>query len=591
MRSSRAIRRRPATTTLAPNPQMVRGGWVSLDGPWQFAVGDAQAPAAAEWDRVIQTPFAPETPASGINETGLIPGCWYRRRFRSPGLAAGGTLLLRFGAVDYDAAVWVNGQLVATHEGGYTPFEADIGRALRRGENELVIRALDDPLDLAKPRGKQDWQPQPHSIWYPRTTGIWQSVWLEPVAASYIERAHWTADVPGFSLRLDGKVHSPRPGQRLAVRLRAGQRVLAEDECSVGPQGEVRRTIGLHDGGIDDVRDELLWRPGRPTLIHADLELRDARGAVLDSVVTYTAMRSVGTSGGQFLLNGRPLYLRLVLDQGYWPQSGLTPPDDVAARRDVELVKAMGFNGIRAHQRIADPRSLYWADALGLLVWEEMPSPYRFTPLALRRVAAQWSAAINRDRSHPCIIAWVPINESWGLPDLPARADQRHAAKAMYHLTKALDDTRPVIGNDGWEMCQTDIIAIHDYDASPQRIRRRYASDFPIERLLATQRPGHRALVLEDDTYRGQPVMLTEFGGISLRQEGTWGYSQAQSPADLANRYAELLAVVHELGVFAGFCYTQFADTYQEANGLLYASREPKFSLEDMSAATAGTHP
>jgi hypothetical protein len=280
----------------------------------------------------------------------------------------------------------------------------------------------------------------------------------------------------------------------------------------------------------------------------------------------------------------------MVLDQGYWPESGLTAPDDDALRRDVELVKSMGFNGVRKHQKIEDPRYLYWADRLGLLVWGEMPSAYRFTKRSIQRLTREWMEAIRRDYSHPSIIAWVPFNESWGVPNLPDSQPERNWVRSLYHLTKTLDPTRPVIGNDGWESIATDIIGIHDYDHDPERIARRYHAHDILPRLLKRERPGGRLLVLEEHGHQDHPVILTEFGGIAASEntEATWGYSRAEDGQELAARYASLLEVVNSLNLFAGFCYTQFTDTYQEANGLLYADRTPKFPLAEMAAATRG---
>jgi hypothetical protein len=250
----------------------------------------------------------------------------------------------------------------------------------------------------------------------------------------------------------------------------------------------------------------------------------------------------------------------------------------------------MGFNGVRKHQKIEDPRYLYWADVLGLLVWAEMPSSYRFTEDSIQRATREWMAAIARDYSHPCIITWVPFNESWGVPNLPMNLTERHYLRALYHLTKTLDPTRPVIGNDGWESVATDIIGIHDYDGDPAQLALRYHAEETRPRLFTRERPGGRLLVLEGERHTDQPVMLTEFGGITYSpdHDGTWGYSRANSPIALADRYRTLLSTVHSLEFFSGFCYTQFADTYQEANGLLYADRTPKFPLEDICAATTG---
>jgi hypothetical protein len=365
---------------------------------------------------------------------------------------------------------------------------------------------------------------------------------------------------------------------------------LADDTYRV-VAGEVHRRIALSDPGIDDYRNELLWSPTSPTLIQAHLQLVDEFGGVVDEVWTYTALRSIGVQGDRFVLNGRPLLLRLVLDQGYWPDTGMTAPDDAALRRDVELAKAMGFNGVRKHQKIEDPRYLYWADALGLLVWEEMPSAYRFTAQSVERLTRQWAEVIERDRGHPCIVAWVPFNESWGVPDLPDSPAQRHYVQALYHLTKTLDPTRPVVGNDGWESVATDIIGIHDYDDQLGRIARRYGAEEQLSKLFRRERPGGRMLVLGGDphAHADHPVMLTEFGGIAFSpQDRTWGYSRAGTAAALAERYSKLLAVVRSLPVLSGYCYTQFADTYQEANGLLFADRTPKFPVADIFRATHG---
>ncbi len=575
-----------------PRPQLERAEWFCLDGEWDFAFDPeaaVQSPGQVQWNRRIRVPFSPETPASGIGETGFYRAVWYRRPFDAPPLRRGERLLLHFGAVDYSARVWVNSHAAAEHEGGYTPFSADITDFLHPGgPNLLEVRAEDDPADLSKPRGKQDWQLQPHSIWYPRTTGIWQPVWLERVPPTFVGAIRWTPNLErweiGFEAWLAGE---RRQDLRLAIKLYAGDSLLAEDTYAV-VAGEVHRRIALSDPGIDDYRNELLWSPATPTLIYAEIKLIGSSGELIDAVRSYTALRSIGAQGDKFVLNGRPYQLRMVLDQGYWPESGLTAPDDDAFRRDVELAQALGFNGVRKHQKIENPRYLYWADVLGLLVWEEMPSAYRYNRTSIQRLAHEWSAAIERDVSHPSIVAWVPFNESWGVPDLPDSPAQRHYVQALYHLTKSLDPTRPVIGNDGWESVATDIIGIHDYDDKPDRIAKRYLLD-EIPRLFKRERPGGRLLLLEGQPQE-QPLILTEFGGIAFSrdQAGTWGYSRTDTEDEFAKRYLHLLGVVRSLPVLAGFCYTQFADTYQEANGLLYADRTPKIPTEQIALATRG---
>jgi beta-galactosidase/beta-glucuronidase len=575
-----------------PRPQL-RRPWTSLNGTWEFAIdphGHWSVPDDVPWHERIAVPFSPETEASGIADTGFYQACWYRRRFEAPARVAGDRLHVHFGAVDYAAVVWIDGARAGHHVGGYTPFTIDVTDYLTgEGSHEIVVRAEDDPADLGKPRGKQDWLLEPHSIWYHRTTGIWQTVWMEYVPSTWIGTVRWTPSLArwelGFEARVDGDRHE---GLRLGVKLYVGRTLVSDDSYTV-MSGEVHRRIALSDPGIDDFRNGLLWSPESPTLIDAQLTLWARNGTLIDAVHSYTALRSIAVQGDRVVLNGRPYTLRMVLDQGYWNDTGLTAPDDDALRRDVEMTKAMGFNGVRKHQKIEDPRYLYWADRLGLLVWEEMPSAYRFTSASVERVTREWVEVLTRDYSHPCIVAWVPFNESWGVPNLPDNAAERHYVQALYHLTKTLDPTRPVIGNDGWEAVATDIIGIHDYE-DPERMARRYRADEVRPRLFRRERPGGRILVLGNDAAPEHPIILSEFGGIALaaNETTTWGYSRADTAASLAEKYKTLMEVVWSLELFSGFCYTQFADTFQEANGLLYADRTPKFPLDEMFVATRG---
>ena len=580
-----------------PRPQLQRDQWMSLNGVWRFRYDDERTLVTPQdidhWPLEIRVPFPPESQASGIGDRGFHDVCWYQRDFDlEPGTDR---VILRFGAVDYTARVWVNGILAATHEGGHTPFWADITHMLDpSGRQTVTVRAEDDAHDLTKPRGKQDWQLEPHSIWYPRTTGIWQTVWLERVSRTYVAKIRWTPKVEGYQLGFEARLGGDSADDlSIEITLRQESRLLAQDRYRV-VDGEVDRFIVLSDPGIDDFRNELLWSPERPTLLDATIRL--LRGnEVIDEFSSYTALRSVNILRDRFMLNGRPYVLRMVLDQGYWPDTLLTAPSDGALRRDVELAKAMGFNGVRKHQKIEDPRYLYWADKLGLLVWEEMPSAYRFTRSAIKRTVREWTEAIDRDYSHPCIIVWVPFNESWGVPELTSQGTQRHAVEALYHLTKTLDSTRPVIGNDGWESSATDIIGIHDYDNNTEHMRQRYGAEIAPEQLFDRRRPGGRVLTLDGFPHRGQPIMLTEFGGIAFRsteqaQAGgkpAWGYSMARSADEFAALYEALLEAVIHTALFSGFCYTQFADTFQEANGLLNADRTPKIPLERIAAATS----
>ena len=333
-----------ASTEDHPRPQFQRSVWYCLNGTWEFHIdteGTKAEPIEVGWDREILVPFSPETSASGVGHPGFYSVVWYQQTFLAPELKAGQRLILHFEAVDYHASVWVNGVKVCVHQGGYTPFSADITAALHEPNEsqEVVVRAEDDPAGSFKARGKQDWRLEPHSIWYPRTTGIWQTVWMERVPAIRLDSLTWTSDLARWEIGLDVAVDCPT-GRKLtlAVRLMREHIVLATDTYEV-LSGEVHRRIALSDPGIDDYRNDLLWSPTSPTLIDAFLELRDENGQIIDTVQSYTALRSVDVQGDKFVLNGRPLILRLILDQGYWPNSGSTAPNDQALVHDVLLPK------------------------------------------------------------------------------------------------------------------------------------------------------------------------------------------------------------------------------------------------------------
>jgi len=587
-----------------PRPQLTRARWIDLGGTWDFAYdGSGQGFDAGWQERVdvythtIQVPFPPESSESGIGDTSFHPIVWYRRTFSVSPEDRVKRLLLHCGAVDYRASVWVNGRLVATHEGGQTPFSADITPALQPDEDQiLVICAEDMPQDLAQPRGKQDWLEQPHEIWYDRTTGIWQPIWLEAVAPTHISHVRWTPDldrgVLGFSVNFQG---GEQTDLRLRVQLSLHGATLADDIYAV--QGTaVERQIAFDRAGMMS-REKLLWSPEHPNLVDATLTLLTGN-EVVDEVQSYVGLRSAGIGSGHFLLNGLPYYLRLVLEQGYWPESHLAAPSAEALLHEVELVKALGFNGVRIHQKVEDPRFLYWCDRLGLLVWGEMANAYVFSPTAVERLTREWLEVLDRDYSHPCIVTWVPLNESWGVPDVARDPAQRHYVQALYYLTKALDPTRPVIGNDGWEHVVSDIFSIHDYAFDGDTLRERYGNLEAVRRTLREVQPGYRSVVLPGYQHTHEPIMLTEFGGISYRPQPStswFGYGTVTDPEAFLSKYRELLDAILESSSVAGFCYTQLTDTEQETNGLLTANRAPKFDIaavrlitERVSAAVAG---
>jgi len=590
-----------------PRPQLIRTGWAVLDGPWRFAHDDADRGQRDRWydpaggavfDREIRVPFPPESAASGIGDTGFHPVVWYRRTLTEHdlGVAADRLTLIHFGAVDHEARVWFDGILVGEHVGGQTPFTVDVTPLLRGSDDDehvLVVRAQDDPHDTSQPRGKQDWERHPHGIWYHRTTGIWQSVWAETVPPQHVADLVWTAD-RAASVRADLTL-AARPVEPVSVtvELSVGDEVLAEVTARVdGPRATLDIAVAALANGQDRAR--LLWSPEHPTLIDARVVVR-AGEEVLDEVDSYLGLRTAGVGGGRFLLNGRPYYVRSVLGQGYWPDTHLASPGTDALRREVELIKELGFNAVRVHQKVEDPRFLFWADRLGLLVWGETAGAYEFSVRAVELLTREWLEILRRDRSHPSIVTWVPMNESWGVQDIATDPAQQAYATALTALTRAVDPTRPVVSNDGWEHVDSDILGIHDYTTDPHELAARYRDDRAIHEAITGPGPQDRRPVLNavqvarHDDGRA-PLMITEFGGVSHQGDpSTWGYAQVASDAEYARLLRELFDALRSCPGIAGFCYTQLADTLQEANGLLTADRRPKLPVEALREIVTGS--
>ncbi|MCW2845140.1 MAG: glycoside hydrolase [Nocardioides sp.] len=593
-----------------PRPLMCREQWSSLDGTWEFASDDAERGLAEHWfgdatdfpDR-IEVPFPPESPASGLGRTGFHPVVWYRRELPIDELAPDGLdgrrLLVHFGAVDHLARVWCDGRLVAVHEGGQTPFTADVTDALEEGASShvIVVRAEDDPVDPDQARGKQDWRERPRGIWYDRTTGIWQPVWAECVPEERVADVAWTPDP---TRGLQGEVTlSRRPAREtlLETTVTLGEEVLARQSTLV--QG---RVVAL-DLAFDALRNgqdraRLLWSPEQPTLLDVEVRLLDgASGEEIDSVTSYAGLRTVGVEQGAFRLNDQPYYVRSVLNQGYRPETHLASRDTAELRHEVEAIKELGFNSVRLHQKCEDPRWLYWADRLGLLVWGESASAYAFSAAAVTRFVPEWTAIVRRDRSHPCLAVWVPVNESWGVPDLASSPAQRSYIHALAELTRALDPTRPVVSNEGWEHVDSDILGLHDYSHADE-MRARYADRAALSEVVLRARTPHgrRALLSETQEQAfvagATPVMVTEFGGISLAQQevvdGSWGYSSAGSDSEYADLLLAQFEALRASSELAGYCYTQFMDTGQETNGLLFSDGTPKLPVATIREIVTG---
>lgn len=588
------------TTRMHPRPQWAREAWTLLDGTWDFAFDDENVGRRERWfsvgmgsdedpfDLEIRVPFAYQWPASGIERHERHDVVWYRRQFEDPRTRVHDRLLLHFGAVDFHASVWVNEDHVGSHDGGHTPFVLDITDAVSDGANTVVVRAEDVLTDLDVPRGKQFWEPDDASVFYRPTTGIWQSVWLEPVRLARFVDVTFRPDLDNGDVEVTLTLTRDAIGSTADVRISVEGRSVVDDRIRVMDRRVVRTFSLLEDAAaagshIADHHGVAVWSPESPALYDVELTLAAGDDDVLDRVGSYFGVRRVEARDGRVWLNGSPYPLRLVLDQGYFPGGGLTGTEE-QFRRDIELTKQMGFNGVRKHQKVEDPRWLHLADTMGLLVWEEMPSAYRYSDETVARLTREWADVVARDRNHPCIVAWVPMNESWGAPEVATDRAQQAFVESMVGLTRALDPTRLVVSNDGWEQTTADLFTVHDY-RSPEALAATY-SDVGV---AVAGAPGGHVLAVPGHGYAGQPVVLSEFGGVSLSgDENDWGYSVARDADDLAERVRAFLVAASGGSALAGYCYTQLADVGRETNGLLTFDRVPKVPLEVIADAVTG---
>lgn len=568
-----------------PRPHFVRSLWFNLNGEWEFAFDDKEEGLLLGWQdgrklpsRII-VPFAYQTPLSRVNDKAIHEVVWYARSFELPEEFYKRDLLLNFGAVDYACTVWINGQEVGHNRGGHIPFQFDIAPYLKSGENRLTVR-VEDRQDPEQPRGKQSFTGLPEGIDYYCTTGIWQTVWLEPVPSIRIEELRVNTDAKRNLIEITVFLHAPSAAWRVEVEvLEDGKSVaIGEDQTAVAT-GRVAITIPYAK----------LWSPESPHLYDLQVRLYDG-DKLLDEVASYVGLRGIELRNGRILINGKPTYLKMVLDQGFWPDGLLTAPSDEALQADIGWTKMFGFNGARKHQKIEDPRWLYWCDRLGLLVWEEMPNAREWSSKAEDLLSAEWQDALRRDFNHPCIICWVPVNESMGFPGLSQEHFGQYAfIERMVRVTRRLDSTRPVIDNDGWEHTDiTDICAIHDYTPSSERLSIRYE-----ETLKSGELPPKvwvdKPLFARGSRYRGQPIVLSEIGGFltiptdvppDKRDLLYRFYASFESPEELLEKYRDLMRGIASLKFLAGFCYTQLTDIEQEINGLLTYDRRPKVAAE-----------
>lgn len=564
-----------------PRPQFFRDKWLSLNGPWEFSFD------VPTFDKTIIVPFAFESQLSGIGDTSFHPFLWYRKAFAVPKDMRGKRIVLHFGAVDYRCKVWFNNSLVAIHEGGQTPFEADVTEYLQEQDNVIVLWVEDPPTDLEIPRGKQYWEEKSGSIFYTRTSGIWQSVWIEAVSEQYLKNCRITPLFDSHTVRFEYELNTDDAcvlETEVSFADRLVERVSLDCENRCGSFSIYIDTNRMKVWGFDEC---LTWSPENPRLFDVKYRVMQ-NGNLSDEVDSYFGFRKISVDDGVLMLNNRPYFQRLVLDQGYWETSLLTAPSDDAFIKDIQLTKAMGFNGVRKHQKVEDPRYLYYADRIGLLVWGECGAPYVFSQKSAERSRHEWEEIIERDYNHPCIVVWTPVNESWGVEAILNDAQQQAHVNALFHLIKSIDQTRLAIDNDGWEHTYGDLVTLHDYSSNADELYSHFDS---LENVLK-QTPGGRNLFAKGYIYKGQPILCTEYGGVKFVPTSTnldaWGYAEEKSSQGFVERLGQLTNSLRKSSVVQGFALTQLTDVEQEQNGLLLYDRTPKAPLEEIRMAIRG---
>ncbi len=571
-----------------PRPDMARENFQSLVGEWEFEYDRKNVGLSRDWGAnpnftgKITVPFCVESEASGIGDADPPQVVWYAKRFEDELPRGPGGVLLHFGAVDHRAMVWLNGVYLGEHSGGYTPFSFEVGEILRK-ENLLVVR-VEDKNDPALPRGKQSpFFGRPFAIFYETVMGIWQPVWLERTGGVYLKHLRIDPDPASGEVRLACCLAGAAgEGELSATAISSGGEEVSDRAAFSKGEGPAEAEITLSCGEL------LPWSPQQPILY--GLRIGVDTGASRDEVLSYFGARTIEVRGGRVLLNGEPLYQKLVLHQGYYPRGLYTPPDPSYFRKDVEMILEFGFNGLRMHVKNEAPPLYFWCDYLGCLVLQDMPSAYRFKPRMREALEREWREVVERNRNHPCVIIWIPFNESWGVGTwlLPWMLfpGTKNFVKRICGITKEWDRTRLVIDNSGYDHTSlTDIVDVHHYLGSLEKceelyeeLKDLYAFRWSFMRTLKASltmaRGGTMNVFAPGERYSGQPIVISEYGGF--------GFYNKRSSIPLLDSYAAYTELIQAQEHIQGYCYTQFHDTWQEANGLVELDRSPKVAPEEI---------
>ena len=561
-----------------PRPQFERADWVNLNGTWSYSFDFGKTGEQKGWkdskgfDGTITVPFCPESKLSGVGHTDFINSIWYQRTISVPGTWEGKKILLHFGAVDYEAHVYIDGRLVKLHNGSGSSFTCDITPYVQAAHSHnLVVQVNDDLRSGLQPGGKQCMKLKSEGCSYTRVTGIWQTVWMEAVAKEGLKSVFATPDIDQQQLVIRPQFYGENAANKLVVTLYDGKKAVATKSVVCGDGSVV----------VLPVKGMKLWSPESPFLYGLKYQVVKG-GKVIDEVNSYAGMRKVHLAGGYFYLNNKPYYQRLVLDQGYYPDGIWTAPSDEALKHDIEMSKAVGFNGARLHQKSFEERYYYWADKLGYLTWSESASWGLDVnnELACRNFLSEWGELVERDRNHPSIVTWTPLNETWSANNSGVYT---RFVQDLYHMTKAIDGTRPVNDASGDSHIMTDIWSVHDYCRTPEE----FARDFKFEHGKEPYRnmTGDKWSWLAK--HEGQPYMLDEWGGLAYivpekrHGDDAWGYGGAIK--DVEDFYTILRKEVESIKAckyITGFCYTQITDVEQEQNGIYNYDRTPKFDTK-----------
>lgn len=564
-----------------PRPQFVREDFIILNGEWDFCFDDENVGENEGWynnkafKQKIQVPFTYETKASGIGDEKFHPYVWYSKKLSIPSSNKNKRVIIHFEGSDYITKVWVNGRYVGDHRGGYVRFSFDITDFLNFREDYIVVK-VEDSKSCLQPRGKQRWMDDNFGCWYIQTTGIWKTVWIEYLNDTALDYVKITPLLDDSSVEFEYYVNGELKDLSVETIIKFKDKVIRTSMLDIKRNGEKLTVDLLSDFYEWKVKT---WTPENPNLYDVEFRLYK-KGDLLDRVYSYFGMRKVSIENGQVLLNNSPIYQRLILDQGYWDDSHLTPPSEDAIKEDIDKIIEMGYNGVRKHQKIEDERFYYWCDRKGLLVWCEMPSTYEFNDIMVTQFTSEWINIVRQYYNHTSIVTWVPFNESWGIPNINKIKKQQDFTQSIYYITKAFDHMRPVITNDGWEHTISDIITIHDYEEFADRLYERYIDKDKVMNNNIAEINGHYVFA-DGHKYKGQPIIISEYGGIAFHSKSGWGYgNMVSTEEDFFERFEDVTDAIKKLDYVCGFCYTQLTDVQQEINGLLQIDRKPKVDLE-----------